>query len=235
MSSSIIMFRHFSFESSSVHPSPLSCSAELDIDRAAMNVSPTSTPVARTPVPARLPTPPPCSLGELAQRFHRHSLRVEVPQSSQSAPAYEPLTPPSDDCTFPADSSHSFQPVSFPPCRSSSSLRARRQANTRLQCSAAHIRDISLLVEKMIEEREQCSIRDTYRPKSTLSPDGIEPNEDEGVDMDYVPPTPHLSPPFTLKFRRSSDRPNGQACVAKNVRMRKKPSTLGRNAVSKRW
>lgn len=229
------MFRNFSFDSTSLHPSRVSCSAELDIDRASMNVSPTSAPVARPPAPARLPTPPPCSLGELAQRFHRHSLRVEVPQASQSASAYEPLTPPSDDCTFPVNSPHSFHPVSFSPCMSSSSLRARRQANTRLQCSAAHIRDISLLVEKMIDERDQCSIRDTNRPKPTLSPGELEPDEDEGVDMDYAPPTPQPSPPFPLKFRRSSDRSHGHACVAKNVRMRKKPSKLGKGAITRHW
>jgi hypothetical protein len=229
------MFRHFSFESTSLHPSLGPCSPDLDIDRASMNVSPTSTPVAPPPAPVRLPTPPPCSLGELAQRFHRHSLRVEVPQPSQSAAFYEPLTPPSDDCKFAVDSPHSLHPVSFSPCISSSSLRARRQANTRLQCSAAHIRDISLLVEKMIDERDQCSIRDTNRPKSTLSPGAIEPDEDEGVDMDYAPPTPQPSPPFTLKFRRSSDRSYGHACVSKNVRMRKKPSKGGKSAVSKRW
>ena len=221
----LAMFRHFSFESStSLHPS----SSYIEHQRAAMNVSPTSIPFAcAPPMQTRLSTPPLCSLGDLAQRFNRHNLRVEVPQPSQPASFIEPLTPPtseSGDSTF-SDSSLSSSPSSYSTV-SFAHLRSKRQAHTQLQCSPSHIRDISLLVERMIDQREQCLIRRGSEARITPCSSPIETDDDEGVSMDYTPPGPQENPRLALKYRRSGDRLNGHACVTKSVRMRKKPTKI---------
>lgn len=228
------MFRPFSFEPASLHPS----STCIEDQRAAMNVSPTSVHITPCPphMPARLPTPPPCSLGELAQRFHRHNLRVEVPQPSRNLSFYDPPTPPGDseDSSFPIDSRQSFPRTTSYTAISSTNLRAKRQANTRLQCSPTHIRDISLLVERMIEANDQCSVRRIDEPTISVCVSTPDASDDEGVSMDYTPPdSPHERPLFGLKYRRSGDRLNGQACVAKNVRMRKKPCKIRKSTASK--
>ena len=227
------MFRHFSFESASLHPS-FTC---IEDQRAAMNVSPTSVPIASCPphMSTRLPTPPPCSLGELAQRFHRHNLRVEVPQPSRNLSFYDPPTPPSEseDSTFPVESNQSY-PRTTSQSVSSFNLRAKRQANTRLQCSPTHIRDISLLVERMIEANDQCSVQRVDGSTQIACSPATDTADDEGVSMDYTPPESPQEPlHLGLKYRRSGERLNGQACVAKNVRMRKKPCKIRKVTASK--
>ncbi|KAF2476062.1 uncharacterized protein BDR25DRAFT_339930 [Lindgomyces ingoldianus] len=224
------IFRDFSFGPASRHPSSFH-----EAERAAMNVSPTSTPLAPPLYPARLPTPPPCSIGELAQRFNQQSLRVDTSSSYRIPTFYElPLTPPSDDFVFPADAPQQ-SPYSFP---SPVALRQQRQANMRMQCSPSHIRDISILVQRMVEEGDQCHICDSKsRTSPSPSPFPSPPSsnssnadEDEGVDMEYSPLAPKDSPLSTLKFRRSGDRLNGQAMVAKTVRMRKKSKVMKRSS-----
>lgn len=209
-----IMFRDFSFDAarpSSVH----------DAERAAMNVSPMSNPPGYF---TRLPTPPPCSMGELAQRLDQQSLRVDP---AYKFPNEEPPTPPSDQVSFSTSLHELPQRPSYSRI-TTATLRMQRQANVRMQCSSSHIDDISTLVQRMIEDEDQCNICEPKSPISTSSSSNAD--EDEGVDMDYSPPSPREPPLPTLKFRRSGDRLNGCASVTKSVRMRKKSKIAKRSS-----
>ncbi|KAF2006577.1 hypothetical protein P154DRAFT_219675 [Amniculicola lignicola CBS 123094] len=216
------MFGDYSLATASRNTSQRST---LAAERAAMNVSPTCMP--SFPPPTRLPTPPPCTIGDLAQQFTQHTLHVEVD------PAYQhydeaPPTPPSDDddFAFPGD-------VVRPSyCRISTSvLRQQRQANMRMQCSPSHIRDISRLVQ-MIEQGDQCRL---CKPKSrtpsnsSASTSSSMSDNDEGVDMEYTPP---FGEPLMhkLSFRRSSDRSAGYASVTRSVRVRKHARVVKRSS-----
>ncbi|KAF2258434.1 hypothetical protein CC78DRAFT_537809 [Lojkania enalia] len=223
------IFGDFSFEAAARQPPSV-----YEAERAAMNVSPTTTTaLALSPLPARLPTPPPCSIGELAHRFNQHSLRVEVdPAYCRPAYFYEPLTPPSDELAFHTSFPEPTHQPSYT-ALSPAELRMRRQASTRMQCSQTHIKDISELVRKMIEEGDQCQ---TCGPKSrtsyslSASSSSSDVDEDEGVDMDYDPPAVRESPLYGLKFRRSGDRLVGHAAVSKSVRMRKKSKVMKKSS-----
>jgi hypothetical protein len=211
------MFRDFSFEPASQHPQ-----YRHEADRAAMNLSPTSMP--RFAPPASPPTPPPCPVGELAARFDQHTLRVEVDPAYRFPLENEPLTPPDDDAAFPSESQLGKAPRPTYSRLSTATLRMQRQANMRWQCTAAHSKDISQLVQRMVEDEDQCCVSDAKpiipAPNTTCGAD-----QDEGLDMDYTPPSPPLYP---LKFRRSGDRLTGGVCVSRNVRMRKSSSKESR-------
>lgn len=203
------MFRPFSFDAPPRQPSP-ACA----LDRTAASVEP-KTIAAPQP---RLPTPPPCSVNDLVRTLNQQNLRVVV-DTPFSRPC-EPLTPPSDDAcdvAFPAEQ------LARPPPLSTARLdcaimRRQRQANTRLQCSPSHIRDISALVEKMIEAEEQCNLCE-HKPAMPSSPPPSD--EDEGVDMEYTPSDPRANLRSLLPFYRAGERGDCTR-VSKNVRMRKK-------------
>ncbi|KAF2197811.1 hypothetical protein GQ43DRAFT_466119 [Delitschia confertaspora ATCC 74209] len=196
------MFRPFSFEPASQGPSLV----DLHDEHASMNVSPTQT---------RFTTPPICSLRELALEFDGSNFGLKAKDESDGPKA--PLTPQSEDLGFNLDFIEPYEPPS-PSSIASMDLRDKRQANSRLQCSTTHVRDISLLVERMVEKGDQCSVCPRKRPSAI---DVVE-EEDEGLGMEYTPPTLDSPPSLPLKFRRSGDRVDGHACVSKNVRMRKK-------------
>ena len=158
-------------------------------------------------------------MGELAHRFRHHNLRVDTHPPYRIPIAAEPLTPPSDELAFPIVHGETSDQACAYPGLSPAALREQRQASTRMQCSPSHIKDISLLVQRMIEAGDQCRL---CHFKPAPSPPASLSEEDEGVDMDYEPDAPDHHPSFTLKFRRSGERLNGQAMVAKSVRMRKK-------------
>jgi hypothetical protein len=146
-------------------------------------------------------------VGELAHILDRHSLRVEVD------PAYEPSTSDYPTSGSEADGLSTYSRIS------TASLRLQRQANTRRHCSASHVRDLSKLVEKMIEEEDQCSVSE---PSSTASSaPSSNADEDEGIDMDYTPANPDEGLLNTLKFRRAGDRVGRATAVMKKVRVRK--------------
>ena len=207
------LFRDFSFESASSLPS-----AVFDAERAAMNVSPTSLPSFKH-VPTRLPTPPP-TVGDLTQAFDQHTLHI-YPD--------EPLTSPSDEIAFPA---HLHDPCPRGPAYSrldSATLRMQRQANVRMQCSASHTKDISVLVQSMIEDGDQCNICDPKSRSSSSASSTVDEDEDEGVDMEYEPSSePHFS--YALNFRRSGERVAGCATVSRTVRIRKKSRVMKRSS-----
>ena len=211
------MFRNFSFEAASRRP------AAHDPERA-MSVSPFS-PLPHI-ITSRPPTPPP-TMGELAYQFNQHTLHVEVDPAYQLRPCYvdQPLTPPTDDFAFPELLDQPQQPAPYPRL-SAAILRKQRQSHMQMQCSSSHLEDISSLVQRMIENGDQCRICDhRSRPSSNASTS----DNDEGVDMEYNPPPPQEVPVSSLKFRRSGDRRNG-AAVSKSVRMRIKSGITKRSS-----
>jgi hypothetical protein len=202
-------FSRFSFDA------PSSRASDHDVHHANMSVSPTSTHLP--PLPTRLPTPPPCSMGRLAQILDQQSLRITIVPTYKSV--NEPLTPPSDDITFATALTERRPQLSLSTSRlNSATLRMQRQANVRMQSSSSHIKDISSLVEKMVDTKDQCNV---YEHKPTLPPSPT--SEDEGISMDY---TIANSPPVlrsSIPYYRAGDRLDGCARVSKQARMRKRP------------
>lgn len=200
------LFRHFSFDPASRLPSP---------DPVLASVSPMST--SPLLLPARLPTPPPCSVGDLAQALHQQHLRIDTSFKALNAP----LTPPSDDdaspCTLPE-----HLPSSSTNRLNSAALRMQRQANVRMQSSPSHIKDISSLVEKMIAVEDQCNVCHR-KPRAPPSPK-LSDDDDEGVNMDYTP-SPKEELRYLLPMYRAADRVEGTTRVSKKPRMRK-PTAL---------
>lgn len=194
----------------------------VEAERTAANISPTTVP-SHSQTPARLPTPPPCSMGELEYRFHQQSLRID-PNFHAPICGGEPLTPPGDDAFshgLVMSQHRSYSTVS------TATLRRQRQANTRMQCSASHVKDISNLVQKMITAGDQCHVCEP-KPRTPSDSSYASSMDDEGVDMDYSPPSPYADELHTLKFRRSGDHIVGSATVSKSIRMRKKSRIMKR-------
>ncbi|KAJ4375442.1 hypothetical protein N0V86_006973 [Didymella sp. IMI 355093] len=211
------LFRDFSFGASS--PSL----ADHEAERALMNCSPTSIPTTPERAYSRPPTPPPCTMGDLAQLMGGQKLFISTSRS-QHTPAGPP-TPPSEDDTFPAEQ---LDPQASRPtyCRASASImRMQRQANSRLQCCSSQARDISRLV-RMIQDEEQCTVSDTdARSASASASATVAAGDDEGIDMDYDCSLRVTEPLFSRPPYRAGDRHNDSVRVSKNVRMRKRSST----------
>lgn len=213
------LFRDFSFDA----PSP--SLADHEAERALMNCSPTSKPTTPAHAFSRPLTPPPCTMGDLAQLLGGQNLFVSTSRS-QHIPAGPP-TPPSEDDTFPT---HQLDPQAPRPtyCRASASImRMQRQANTRLQCCSSQARDISRLV-RMIQDEEQCNVGEspasTSASHSASTPAATRPADDEGIDMDYDCSLRASEPLFSRPLYRAGDRHNDSARVSKTVRMRKRSS-----------
>lgn len=209
------MFRDFSFEA----PAPHIFARE--VERAYSPFTPSPPPSTRPP------TPPPCHINDLAYRLDQSSLQIEVDHhyTYYNAP-HAPRTPPTDDCTIPTELDLPKHSSALYTRLSSSTLRQQRQANQRAQCSSPRLEDIASLVQRMVEDGDQCRVREH---KSTASSNASKSDEDEGVDMDYSPPPqePHL---YTLKFRRSGDRLNTGAVVSRSVKMRRKSGIMKRSS-----
>ncbi|KAF2661974.1 hypothetical protein K491DRAFT_578731, partial [Lophiostoma macrostomum CBS 122681] len=147
------MFRGFSFDSPPRQP-PAGCD-DGDGEHVAINVSPMSPTCQAQSFPARPPTPP-CSMGELVSKLDQQHLRIEVEvDPAHLATHNEPLTPPSDDDAFCLPLTQlrpSYSRIS------TATLRMQRQTNLKLQCNSSHIKDISRLVQKMVEDEDQCNV-----------------------------------------------------------------------------
>jgi hypothetical protein len=206
------LFRDFSFDAPSRLP------AHQHAEGAALSVSPTSTSLHF--FPARPPTPPPCDVDDLAYALTKQDLRVVVDPKFRAC--YEPLTPPSDDDAF--EKHLPARPQLSTARMNSATLRMQRQANVRMQSSLAHIKDISSLVDKMIQV-DQCNV---WEPKSKPQPPAAT-DEDEGVDMDYTP-TAKEQLRFMLPFYRAGDRVDGSTRVSKRPRMRRSTGSMSRIA-----
>lgn len=172
--------------------------------------------------PARPSTPPPSSydISDLTYALTKQDLRVVVEPDFRAR--NEPLTPPSDDDSF--EKHIPLRPkLSLSTMRmNATTLRMQRQANVRMQSSLAHIKDISSLVDKMIQV-DQCNV---CEPKSKpLSPAAVQ--DDEGVNMDYMP-TAKEQMRSMLPFYRAGDRLDGSTRVSKAPRMRRSTGSISR-------
>lgn len=209
------LFRDFSFDAPPRRP------AQDMAERDFMGTSPTSTTPSPFDFPSRLPTPPPCSVNDLATALNKQDLRVIIDPNYQPRSPWEPLTPP-DDASFvhnlPEPPKLSLSTVRL----NSATLRMQRQANVRLQSSATHVKDIASLVEKMIEVEDQCTVC-TRKSKAPSPTPSLE--QDEGVSMDYTPSAKEEMHSM-LPFYRAGDRIDGSTRVTKRPRMRR--STCGR-------
>ena len=205
------MFRNFSFEAASRHPSA------VDSDRACANVSPTSTPDPPSRNQNRPSTPPAVSMGELALRFGEQNL--EVDPRYQGTSFLEPAAPSDEDFLFSTDPENSNQHLSYASL-SPAAIRQQRQANVLLQCNASHARDISSLVERMVDNGEQCVISAPRPLRSGLLPAKSDFEEDDYASIKRS--THSDGTTYALKYRRSGDVLSNQACVSKNIRLRKK-------------
>jgi hypothetical protein len=206
------MFRDFSFEAPAQH------TFAREIER-------TYSPFTPSPPPStRPPTPPPCHINDLAYRLDQSSLHIEV--DHHYACHDDPPTPPSDDHTFPVEIDSPKHSSSLYTRLSSSTLRQQRQANQRAQCSSPRLEDIASLVQRMVEDGDQCRV---CEHKSSTSSIASTVGDDEGVDVNYSPPpqAPHV---YTLKFRRSGDRLNTGAAVSRSVKMRKRSGIMKRSS-----
>ncbi|KAF2493967.1 hypothetical protein BU16DRAFT_528137 [Lophium mytilinum] len=208
------MFRNFSFEAASRHPS------DLELERAYMNVSPTSSP---WPAPY-IPESAAVTMGELSQQFSQQTLEVDPSYNPnyESTSFYDtPIT--NDPYARDVDSAYSSRRPSYAQVSynglSPAAIRLQRQANVRLQCNTSHMKDISSLVERMMDKGEQCRICTRTRSSDGLSTTSSDEELDTGVESRR----PSASA-LTLKYRRSGERLGGQACVSKSVRLRKKKS-----------
>lgn len=210
------LFRDFSFQAP---PSPLL--ADHEAERALMNCSPTSLPTTPAHPYSRPLTPPPCTMGDLAQLLGGQNLFISTSRAQPMAAG--PPTPPSEQDTFPTEQ---LDPLAARPtyCRASASImRMQRQANSRLQCCSSQARDISRLV-RMIQDEEQCNVADTASRSASTSA-VTQAGDDEGIDMDYDCSLRVTEPLFSRPLYRAGDRHNDSVRVSKTVRMRKRSST----------
>jgi hypothetical protein len=207
------LFRDFSFGAASM---PLQ--ADHEAERAAMNCSPTSKPahtdMLRYPTsPSRPLTPPPCTMGDLAQILTQHCLTIDTSQPA-SVCHQGPPTPPSD-CDD-QDPRPTYSRIS------SSVLRMQRQANSRLQCSSSQASRISNLV-RMLEQQDQCTLSSPSSSAPT-STSASTCGDDEAISMDYHCPLSASAPAFQFQqpLWRAADRRDNCVRVTKTVRMRRR-------------
>lgn len=222
------MFRDFSFD-------PMARPAYVcDAERAAMNVSPTSQPTDRPSRYERPCTPPPCTVGDLAAQLNQQSLRIDSSCSSG-----RPWS--RNECAILVDQHHQHEQQHHHHPRptysrvAASILRMQRQSNSRMQCSASHMRDISALVRMMADE-EQCNVVDSKRRTwSSSSDSSIEStstthDQDEADGMDYSPAPQTIEVLLGQRSWQPNEKQDGCIRVTKTVRMRRR----GGNGIQKR-
>ncbi|KAF1354374.1 hypothetical protein EJ07DRAFT_132867 [Lizonia empirigonia] len=202
------LFRDFSFDA----PSP--SRADHEAERALMNCSPTSMP-AQQPHGHPL-TPPPCTMGDLAQLLGGHNLFIST---SRSQPATGPPTPPSEDDSFPTHvDRHAPRPIY---CRASAAiLRMQRQAHARLLCCPSQARDMAKLAH-MIEQEEQCCVRPRADSACASNASTSPASRDDAINL--ADEYPRLADSlFSRPLYRAGDRHNDSTRISKSVRMRKR-------------
>lgn len=153
----------------------------------------------------------------LAHEFSQQSLR---PDSRNVANA----RPPSGSVSYhqPVPQQHTNTSQSRP--QTTASVRSQRQANTRTQCLATRARQLSSLLQHMVDTGEQCSVCPPTSRREPSAPPWLEAEQSGATDFAGEEATAEPSMPGSqLIYRRSSDSPvNAQNYVAKKVRARKK-------------
>ncbi|KAF4301914.1 hypothetical protein GTA08_BOTSDO09592 [Botryosphaeria dothidea] len=203
------MFESFSFQAASRHPSSLDHDDD-DYHYHDLSISPTSSPVSEQLESSM-------SVAELSRRFGAQNIGTDLYQTPASPFELPAPWTDHDDWTLTSASSPTssyFPEDAFP---DPATIRARRQAHTQLQCSEAHMRDISSLVQKMIESGDQCKL--ATRNDSVVSSDCGDDDDDEGYEMPRSNSSPAISK--SLRYRRSGEVLS-TAAVSKNIRFRRR-------------
>lgn len=154
------------------------------------------------------------TIGDLSRQFSEQRL---------SAGSYEQLSASADAYT-PADDGLSYMESPYANL-TAPMLRTRRQAATRLQCDPAHLRDISALVEKMVDRGDQCAVSSPqFGPSSSSSSKFSDVDAD--VDDDEIKTlgssrrtSASVSSSYTGKLSTTADGCPSSSGVSKRVRL----------------
>jgi hypothetical protein len=170
------MFEHFTF----------GAQAQTRYDREDLSASPCDTSFVQSP-PTSFPFPDPQGnpvFDDIVNKFGQHSLRPEDNEDARPSIRADTVEGPTfDDEPFTVEelsyvsttrgltTVHYFTP-SFAPAHINNiaSRREQRQQHTQLQACSSHIRDISALVEDMIQSNSQCNLRKSTSRPYLLSP-----------------------------------------------------------------
>lgn len=207
------MFENYSVATASRHPSSLPCNDNYD-DFVAPPVDARS--IAQRAFAHQL------SITQLSQRFGEQRLHQDAPLSIRSDPFASIRDTPSD---LDADFLDLPSPRSYVGSMAPSKRRSRRQEGVRMLCDPAHLRSIQEMVDKMIQNQDQCAVS----PSRSLhfeddSPSRVE--DDEGYNsLEEVSVRSNSSSSSSsscgLSYRRSADMTTTGACVSKTLRQRR--------------
>lgn len=126
--------------------------------------------------------------------------------------------PGHDDEDFP--SMHRSRTVPQRP--HSPSRRMQRQVNTRLLCSMSHAKDISSLLDKMLEEKEQCNVLSQSTLSAPVEVDEGYNSSDAATGLSESRRSSIAISRSRMEFRRSSELKSTCARVSKPVQVRKR-------------
>ncbi|CAK3757007.1 Hypothetical predicted protein [Lecanosticta acicola] len=208
---------NFTFHTTSRTPSLDSTGNTSSTRQPSRSVSPCS-PITAFPQPR-------FSVTDLAATFASSRLRTDAQICYDSCDAY---ANPDDDAGWeiplPDDDLSSIMSRSRTvPSRSHSpSRRIQRQLNTRLLCSISHARDISSLLNRMVDDKEQCNI---LSQASLSSPVEVDEGYNSSDARPIIAESRRSSVAVSrtrMEFRRSSELKTTCARVAKPVQIRKR-------------
>ncbi|KAI9703038.1 MAG: hypothetical protein M1820_006029 [Bogoriella megaspora] len=111
--------------------------------------------------------------------------------------------------------------------------RSQRQDSTRMQTDDFHLREISTLVQRMVDNSEQCTL---CRPSTSHSERSETPEEetDEGLLPIGENESERPAKRPQLQFRRSCEALRARPGVSKGIRMRKSRSRLNAGTINTR-
>lgn len=203
------MFGDYSVATASRHPSSLPCNDNYEAFGAPQV---DALCIAQRAFASQL------SITQLSQRFSEQRLHQDAPLSIRS----DPFASASSDTD--ADFLDLPSPRSYVGSLGFSRKRSRRQEGVRMLCDPAHLRSIQEMVEKMIQNQDQCAVSS---PRSFSL--GDEPltgtEDDEGYNSLEEASTRSNSSASSsscgLSYRRSADMSITGACVSKTLRQRR--------------
>ncbi|KAF2234384.1 hypothetical protein EV356DRAFT_501950 [Viridothelium virens] len=218
------MFENFSFEAAPGQSSSASHEHSYPPHDTSTHVSPHPSRCV-SPTRTSFAQPLQYSISDLSRQFGEHSIRPRTVradsgyESQRSSIAQEESNVASRVSSLQVPQSSSRQP---------SVKRAQRQDSIRLQTETSHLREISSLVQRMVDSGDQCSL---CRPTSSHSERSNTPPEDDD-DVVSMGLNTHESAArrHNLPYRRSNEVLRGRPGVTKDVRMRKSRSRLNMNA-----
>lgn len=126
-----------------------------------------SFPVSLSPADSSYPffesCDPSSPLDDIINQFRKQSISYEDARDLQARQCTSPTPSLSEDSEMssPSNSTRSVPTTPTSPYRAGvlACRRLQRQVNMQLQCSTSHVRDISTLVEDMLNNNSQCNLR----------------------------------------------------------------------------